>query len=270
MFHELEPGNYEKAGPVLESLDIHLTLDSILSGLSPAKIFVDDIESPTAVFTWYKGKTWLAGNADNDAFNASLDSYIRETYFDMLRTHEATGFRLHCDPSWEKALDRILVDQEKYPFQRLYYRLDSRSRTWSPEPPEGFEVRQVDSGLLVDGELSGLDDVREEMVSERLSVEEFLEKSFGYVVTHGGRVVGFCMSEYNTGNRCELGIATNEAYQRRGLAKLTAAATILHALAAGIDEIGWHCAADNVASVATAESLGFERAAEYRVHWVSI
>jgi len=107
-------------------------------------------------------------------------------------------------------------------------------------------------------------------VSERLSVEEFLEKSFGYVVIHGGRVVGFCMSEYNTGNRCELGIATNEAYQHRGLAKLTAVTTIRHALAVGIDEIGWHCATDNVASVATAESLGFERTAEYTVYWVSI
>jgi len=107
-------------------------------------------------------------------------------------------------------------------------------------------------------------------VSERLSVEEFLEKSFGYVVIHGGRVVGFCMSEYNTGNRCELGIATNEAYQRRGLAKMTAVATIRHALEVGIDEIGWHCAANNAASVATAESLGFERTAEYTAHWVSI
>ena len=270
MFHELEPGQFKRAEPVLSSLGIHLTLGSIVSGLSPAKIFVDDIASPSSVFTWYKGKAWLIGNADNEAFKAGLESYIRETYFEVLRTHGATGFRLHCGPSWENALDRILADHEKYPFQRLYYRLDALTRTWRPEPPDGFEVRRVDSELLADGELSGLDDVREEMVSERLSVEEFLEKSFGYVVVHGGRVVGFCMSEYNTGNRCELGIATMEAYQRRGLAKLMATAMIRHALAVGIDEIGWHCAADNLASVATAESLGFERTEEYTVHWVSI
>jgi len=261
---------FENASKVLEALDIHLALDSILSGLSPARIFVDDIDSPSAVFTWYKGKAWLAGDTENKAFNVDLDTYLRETYFEVLRTYGATGFRLHCDPPREKALDRFLINHEKYPYERLYYRLDARSRAWRPEPPDGFEVGQIDSELLADGELSGLEDVRDEMVSERLSVEEFLDKSFGYVVTHGGRVVGWCMSEYNTGNRCELGIATREAYQRRGLAKLTAAATNRHALAAGIDEIGWHCAADNRASIATAESLGFEKVAEYRVHWVSI
>lgn len=56
--------------------------------------------------------------------------------------------------------------------------------------------------------LRDLNYVIEETQSERLSVEDFLQKSFGYCVIHDEEIVGWCMSEYNVSHRCELGIAT--------------------------------------------------------------
>jgi len=45
--------------------------------------------------------------------------------------------------------------------------------------------------------LRDLNYVIEEMQSERLSVEDFLQKSFGYCVIHDEEIMGWCMSEYN-------------------------------------------------------------------------
>jgi RimJ/RimL family protein N-acetyltransferase len=75
---------------------------------------------------------------------------------------------------------------------------------------------------------------------------------------HEQEIVGWCLSEYNAGPRCEIGIATAEPFRRRGLATLMARAFIDHALTQGVYDIGWICWAGNRPSVATAEKLGFE------------
>ena len=54
------------------------------------------------------------------------------------------------------------------------------------------------------------------MCSERASVDEFLGRSVGvYIVrrdpTAGDELVSWCLSEYNHGGRCEIGIETAEA-----------------------------------------------------------
>ena len=78
------------------------------------------------------------------------------------------------------------------------------------------------------------------------------------------------MSEYNVGHSCELGIATIEGYRCQGLATLTGTAIIRHALAQSINDIGWHCWANNEASIATAKKLGFTKKHEYSVYTISL
>jgi len=153
---------------------------------------------------------------------------------------------------------------------RHYYHLDAGKQTWNATVPEGYELKLVDSDLLSNKCLENLEDVVEEMQSERLTVGDFLSKSFGCVILRGREIVGWCMSEYNSDNRCELGIATVEAYRRRGLATLTAKTMIRHALDLGINEIGWHCSAENEASIATAKKLGFSKKHDYKVYWISL
>jgi RimJ/RimL family protein N-acetyltransferase len=108
-----------------------------------------------------------------------------------------------------------------------------------------------------------MDWVCEEMCSERASVEEFLGKSFGFAAVQRGAFACWCMSEYNLGNRCEVGIETVKEYRRRGLAVLVAGAMFSHAASVGVRRIGWHCWSDNAGSVATAESLGLRYVAEF-------
>ena len=61
-------------------------------------------------------------------------------------------------------------------------------------------------------------------MSERPSVADFLARSFGYCLVHENQIIGWCMSEYNNGNRCELGIETAAPFRRRGLAAESATA----------------------------------------------
>jgi RimJ/RimL family protein N-acetyltransferase len=126
-------------------------------------------------------------------------------------------------------------------------------------------MRRVDAGLLADGGIQHLDQLVAEIHSESHSVEDFLANKFGFCLQHGRALAGWCLSEYNHGDACELGIETVEGYRQQGLGTLTAAATIEYALARGITRIGWHCWAKNAASIALALKLGFVKVEEYAV-----
>jgi GNAT superfamily N-acetyltransferase len=117
-----------------------------------------------------------------------------------------------------------------------------------------MSVQQVDAALL---NRSG--DLLAEACSERASVDDFLERSFGLALLHEDEIVGWCLSEYNLDHRCEVGIAVVPSYQQRGLATALGTAFANEAHSRGITEIGWHCWVDNEASLRTAQRLGFRR-----------
>jgi RimJ/RimL family protein N-acetyltransferase len=127
----------------------------------------------------------------------------------------------------------------------------------------------VAADLLADERVQNKAYLTEEMVSERPSIDDFLAKSFGVCLLHEGEIIGWCLSEYNCGPRCEIGIAVAEPFRRRGLATLMARAFIDQALTQGVYDIGWICWAGNRPSMATAEKLGLALVDERDVYWVT-
>ncbi len=262
----LPPGELAKARPLLSPLADHLLLvPSILAGLTPATLYVDDIAAPQTAVTWFHGKVLLAGQADLERATAVRHLLLTQ-YHKEAHSANLEAFILHATAEWQVAAANLLPDLKAIPALRCYYRLDARNGHWQTTIPADFQLRQVDASLLADPTLKNVAWVTEEMVSERPSITDFLDKSFGYCLVHQNEIIAWCMSEYNTGSRCELGIATAEAWQRRGLAKVTATAVISEALQRGIHDIGWICWANNRPSVQTAESLGFTRAQEQLVY----
>ena len=122
---------------------------------------------------------------------------------------------------------------------------------------------QLITAEFLSSDLAGLEAVREEMCSERTSVKDFLAHSFGLCPVHSNEVAGWCMSEYNVRDRCEIGIATTEKYQRQGIATRSTWAFLGEAYRRGYTRMGWDCWTRNVPSVATARKAGFTLVEEY-------
>ncbi len=128
--------------------------------------------------------------------------------------------------------------------------------------PQGYELLAVDAALLERG-LPHADQLRQEMCSERASVEEFLARSFGIAAVREGELAGWCLSEYNCSEGCEVGIEVLEDHRRQGLALAMVSAFAQEAARRGVGRIGWLCNRDNAASAATARSAGLRLAREY-------
>jgi len=250
----------------------HLILPSILAGLTPARVWVDDPNAPRVAAALFHNKIYLLGSSREAGFNATLGELLTGEVFPELKQNDV-GIALifPSNPGWAElypslfgnAFARIYPDA-----QRQVYAFDAGKNTlidWRGLLPEGFTLRAVDAALLADDRWSSIEYLREETQSERISVEDFLAHSFGVCLTHGLDLVAWCLSEYNCGERCEVGIATVEQYQRRGFGSVVGAAFVEEALRRGYRSIGWHCWTRNLPSAALARRIGYTQSAEERL-----
>ena len=260
--YELKPAELGQARPLFRALDHHLAVNAILEGTVPGTIYVDDRAFPHAAFTGFKHRCFLVGSPENDAFNEALRLLLTGTLYPHLRAGPGMLALTVAPESWEDKLNLIL-DKRPIKVLRQFYLFEKLKHDWRALLPEGFRLRLIDAALLEERQLTDLTILEDELCSERASVHEFLDKSFGVAALHGDELAGWCTSEYNSGGRCGVGIGTLKPYRRRGLAAAMASALIEHALSRGVTHIGWHCFAGNEASAATALKAGFEKVCDY-------
>ena len=254
---EYEPSLFERSRPLWGNMGLHLAVESILRGKTAARMFVDDALEPHAAMTWTGHRLFIAGHIEDFGFRETLrEEYINE--------NNPGTFIAYCSPDAIEGVERLLSSYRVKRRSRFYYTVNPSTQKWAVKPPKGYVIRPI-TGALLAKNFVNTGRVIEEMTSERGSVEEFLEKSFGFVAVYGGEIACWCMSEYNIESRCEVGIETTFEHRRRGLAGLVAVAMFRYAASVGVKLIGWHCWADNLASVATAERLCLARVAAYPV-----
>lgn len=266
MLHQLSPDTFHLAQPIFGA-GHHLAVTAAFTGEAPAELYVDDPHTPQAgILILWNHRIYLAGTLVNTAFSHAFAALLHERYASLAKDDEPFDCTITYTPgAWEDSLPALFADIEASRAERQYYRLQIHGPVPAPVLPEGFVLRKIDEALVAETALIAHDYLVEEIHSEAPSVAAFLQRRFGYCLQYGQELVGWCLSEYNHAERCELGIATKPALQRRGLATATALATIAHAQSQGISSIGWDCWKKNIASSNLALKLGFEKVEDYSV-----
>jgi RimJ/RimL family protein N-acetyltransferase len=268
MLHILDPQNYHRALPLFGKFDLHLAGISVLRGDAPGTVWVDSDIQPSSVLVSAGHRFILGGDDHNAEFNAGLKRLFTEEIYPHAQAVGQVDFAMYYPaPAWEETIPFILEGRYPNQDQRCYLqRGPSPLPAWREHLPAGFEAERIDAALL-DRNLENSEDVRRETVSECPSLDFFLQQRFGFCLHDDHQIVSWCMAEYNTGARCEIGIETVEAYQRRGLGALTANTLLEYAYTHGIARVGWHCWAANQPSMRTALHLGFEKVCDYPVYY---
>jgi GNAT superfamily N-acetyltransferase len=248
-------------------MDQHLAVRAILDGTVPGKVLVDRRVRPQAALAWRTHRFYLAGSPNDDGFAQTIGRLFTETiYPGALDAGDEMLVLYYAPDGWQDRIDDLLPGKLPIQAPRQFYALREPKHDWRDLLPDGFRLELVDGTLLEQRHLKNLDALVDEVCSERPSVEDFLEQSFGVCAVHGDELAGWCLSEYNSGNRCEVGIETLAPFRRRGLGTAMVSALMEHALGKGVDRVGWHCYANNVPSVATALRAGFAKQSDYAVY----
>lgn len=269
----LPPEQLAAARPLFDAMaGHHLILPSILAGFTPARVWVDDLGRPRAAAALFHNKLYLLGSCHETHFNASLGEMLSKQVFPELQQQGAEVMLIFpSHTGWAEQVTTLLdgAFAQVYPdAQRQVFNFDAGKNTlveWRGSLPDGFSLRPVDSALLADDGWSSIEYLREETQSERVSIEDFLAHSFGVCLTREHDLVAWCLSEYNCGDRCEVGIATVDQYQRRGFGTVVGAAFVEEALRRGYRSIGWHCWSRNLPSAALARRIGYTQSAEEKL-----
>jgi RimJ/RimL family protein N-acetyltransferase len=198
--------------------------------------------------------------------NTSLNKLIFTKIFagDTVRRDEtdvAIGF--HPD-SWKEKMS--IIFQGRVPLttaRRHYVCTELKVAHWRDHVPKEFQVHRIDERLLRTPHLEIPEHVAGWLKTNWGSIPDFMKKGFGFCTLHNKRIVSWSIADCISGNACEIGIHTREDYRRQGLATLTAAATVDHALSSGFKHVGWHCDEYNFGSIGVAEKVGFKLERKY-------
>lgn len=241
----------------------HALVAAFFEGRASAHLFVDNPDSPQAAVLVCNSRVLCAGDAPRQSF---IEEMERRFANELVPAHTARGNDAYLVYSsgegWDVAIQNMFPARNLYHGTRQYYEITDFVPRTDLQAPHGFTMQLITSELLASG-LQGLDAVKEEMCSERASVDDFLARSFGICPVYENEIVGWCMSEYNVGDRCEIGIATAPNHQRQGIATLATWYFLAEAHQRGYTRVGWDCWTRNQASVATARKAGFTLIEEY-------
>lgn len=266
MIHRLNETEYEKVRSLFKELDYNLIIRAVIERTSPGRIYVDDVANPKTAFLCSVEGYYLAGYPDNNAFNHSLNRLIMKKFFtgDTVRKDEtdiSIGF--HPD-SWEDKMDVIFRGRTPLKaFRRHYVCSELKVVDWKAQISDGFAVRRADKKLLEEPGLKIPNHMIDWMEINWDSIDDFLEKGFGFCLVHGKEVVSWSLADCVSGRACEIGIRTRSDYRRRGLATLIVATAVDHCLSHGFTSVGWHCNEFNLGSIGVAEKVGFMKERSY-------
>jgi len=266
MMRELQKTDYEKVRPLFEELRWNLVTSAVIEGTSPGRIYLDHVEDSKTAFMCTVEGYYLAGYDNNDEFNISLNRLIFERIFagDTVRKDEtdvAIGF--HPD-SWKEKMP--IIFQGRVPLtttRRHYVCTELKVDHWRDHVPKGFQVQRIDAKFLKTPSLDIPEHVTDWMKTNWGSISDFIERGFGFCMLHDKKVVSWSVADCVSGDACEIGIHTHEDYRRQGLATLTAAAAVDHALSRDFQQVGWHCDEYNPGSIGVAEKVGFKLERKY-------
>jgi RimJ/RimL family protein N-acetyltransferase len=263
--HELKRVDYKRLRPLFDPLRYHLTSAAVLDGHCPGRVFVDDPSQPRAAFMLSPEGCYLAGDPANQAFSRSLNqSIVRQK---ALGDDVRVLFLVIHPEHWRERLPGVLAPHAPVEVKRRYYVCRRLRLDWRAHLPDGCTVHRIDRRLLEHPRLTLPDHVTHWMENNWGSIDRFLQDGFGFVTVSAGEIVSWSLSDCVSDDGCEIGIRTVPAHRRRGLATVTAAAMVEHALSHGFTMVGWHCPDDNLGSIGAAEKVGFQRERDYSAYY---
>lgn len=270
MIVELPKSNYKHLWRQFESNINPLAIKAIIEQSVAGKIWVDDIVNPQTCCLWDRKNQFYLGGVADDGFSHSLSKLLTGEITAAAKKKAIDNFILHFPSKsaiWEDNLrkNKIFSDLRKY--ERSYYRFKELRIPWKDKIPQGYSIRRIDNDLLENTTLRNHQAVIREITSMNPSIDDWLERGFGFCAVHDEEktIVCWCTAEYLVGLECDFGIETAEEYQNQGFGTLTAAAAVGYGKSNDF-HMGWDVLSNNITSKKLAEKVGFEKIEDYSVY----
>lgn len=248
---KLDSSNYSAISRLVTSQD-ELSVFSVINGIMPGEIFVNNKENPTAVLIQTSECNLIAGNCDDAAFNSQISSEL--DFWDQLTPDSS---------KWNEKIPTIHRNPFIKKYRRNHYVLSKdRFLECNTDLPEGFSLQKVNLDFLRKECFENSDKVLK-WAGNWGNDETFYQYGTGYFICHDKIIVSWSLSDCGLDSRTAIGVHTDERYRNMGLGKKVVSATIKDCFDKGYQTIDWLCVDSNKGSRAIAEKLGFVHQNDY-------
>lgn len=247
--HELPANLFERARPILGSPPADFAyIDSALTGTSPARVFVDDPDQPTAALLRRTYEYFVGGTPGTD-----LDAFISDAPTEPGIWSDFYGF-VAVDPIWNDHLCTLQPNLET--IGRRSFRYDSERignvHGWQQRVPVGVEIVSLSRELA---------EVADREMPEIIGMfwdgyDNYEQYGFGAVALVDGHPVSLTYAVAVGGGEANVGVMTVPSQRRRGLATLCSQACVEMAHQRALIAT-WDCDEPNIASASLAQEIGF-------------
>jgi RimJ/RimL family protein N-acetyltransferase len=268
---ELSPTNIAAYAAAFPGPHAAMLIASIAASNTAAQLWEADQPSAGAtVLLWDKGNNvfYLGGDRISEVVERDLGDLMATRIRPAALAEDRPHFKARAwSPSSEAALRGIFGAITLREALTLFYTFPNTQPSIDSAPTlDGLWFTPIDRALLADENMQNIAHIRSEINWMWLSEERFFEHGFGVAAIVDQRAICWCTAEYVSPQRCGIGIATDPAYERRGVATATAARFVLEAQRRAIAPY-WECGIWNAASIRVAEKVGFKRIADER-YWI--
>ncbi len=243
---KLNKEQYNKIEHLIES-SYELSARSLIKGIIPGEIYVDEIQHPSSALLKTEECILLVGKTTNNAFNSKVKSTL--TFWDQITVDSQ---------QWFDTIPKIHPNPYVRQWERKHYQI-SRDTFIDFEPTlkEGLIIEKINLDLLEEMKLINSDEILE-WIEAWGSKSNFLEHGTGCWIRNDSEIISWSISDCSYKDKIALGVYTDEKYTGNGYGKIVVAAAIKQCFAMGYKTIDWLCTHSNIGSIAIAEKIGFK------------
>lgn len=271
---ELNKGEYKIVETIMNDNMDHIEVRSVLSGMNPGWVFVDDKNNLKTALVWSQGIKgfYFIGDYTNKGFIEEVDTFIQKNIKSRIEEKGLKYFEFSGDSeNWESVFKSIFRNRDLQWAAQLIYKLNDHKWELYKERtlPKDYSLRKIDKELFNDYNIKNIEYLESEIQLWWDSVEKYLSCNLGYCIVKEDEIVSFCMCDYVNENLRPLGIMTKEEHRRKGLCEVETSAYIKECMDRGLRPY-WDCMGSNIPSQSLAEKLGLEKVWKYNVFWFTL
>jgi RimJ/RimL family protein N-acetyltransferase len=266
---EIQKHEFKKYKQLFENVFFNLNSLAVINGDNHGRIWLDDPDnSKTGLLVDNEHSIYLVGNNSNTAVNKQIANLIFNKILPEARKvakdSEGTWVIYYDQNSWKDKIEFDMGIVDYLPLKRKYYTYNQpQSHTWKENIPKGSTVYFLNKEFLERINLTNFNEISNHINRSWRSKVDFIKRGFGFCLVNDEKIItSWCISDWVTEKKTEIGVATDENFRMKGYASLLVKATIDYCLKNKF-KIGWHCSSHNIASQKTAESVGFNLIKEY-------
>lgn len=249
--YKLEQENFKKVISLIESNN-ELSVFSVVYGIIPGEIFVNDLNHPTSALIKTCECNLLAGNIGDVGPNFTISEEI--DFWDPITPDTY---------QWNSVIPNAHTNKFVRKYQRRHYTLNIENKlNHISGLPEGYNLEPVIPANL---RLNQYENSHKLLgwLENWGSDEAFIEHGAGCYVRKGNIIVSWSISDCSFQDKIAIGVHTDERYRKNGFGILAVNETIKMCFSKGFKSIDWLCTDINKGSIAIAEKLGFSLVCKY-------